>query len=1257
MDIDTTADFKARLQNMIVYQDILIKNNFLAQSSCDQEFSTLLIFHNDLRRKYADLRAQTDQLDQYIEHYRAESERKDKKIQSQSSQILRLTQHNKRNNERLTELQRWFDRIKDSITEPSTYNKLYEILRNSHMSEGETTADLSDRYCTGDELDVDYSHMPKVVSQSAGIGEIKRLTDTNDIDLKLHKSPVNISAASDRNVNKNKPEPNQLRTSPIPVSSRKINLIHTQSTVFFCLVEELELNIDDQFWSKLIDDHHEQKSLSPINSALPKLISPTIEQKTLTPSTPASNLNSNSSPSNITKLHSRGHNFISRNILIPETCCCLKRIHFGKSAYRCQGCNALCHTGCKENCTTLCLPNVKTPNRGAVDIIKVAMAPKDPEWTPKFVSLSENCPEGRTYFDWNDKGIEEWKANAIKFQDTHVKDNNRTEWFTYKSEDRDALELRILMAICGFRTPQEGSKAAPSCPLRTFKRDERLHARKLKKVIIKHSNSSENIHLNIIYISTATKVEEDKQFYASEEPVFVINDHRKLIDKDGRTYANFQDYKENNKLPKAATLAPKNGTYTPAQTIDGRVPLELGETPATSLLKRAKDVVDTVVMVGGMVLAVTGVVTFFAPALFSATAMSVIQAGSFFLTTYGVVGAATSIHDKTQHDESIRTEVFVLISSALSTYSGILRTQAIKYAREGKTYAEVMEKIGKAQRAMFAVANVFTIVSSSGALISSIFDLMAKRERTWLDYYQFCMGLFMLVNVCTKPITIKGIFDSEQMQHLNEMKNSLESDDAKEEMSRMLAEHSTSDQKAYMIRNLNKIENPTEFFELIRKTRSTVTCTADGLTVNNMIDISPLSYNDIGKAVFIEKFNQISKSESAALHSSFMDEFDQYIPDENKENFESRLENIKTLPVEQQRETMRNLVNELTAGGGPPQEAFDASWNRAQTAYRDNLDQQVNEMIGHLQQGSTGPGQEDDFTQLGDLARRQMHGVATPEEQKELQQQLDKCTNHRKEYFFKSSAIHRDDANNPENNAALRVDIKTFTNAKNERLCYRINVEDVKQTLRNTFQVLNHEDIIVHDKRIFDNMKTGDYDRLNRVLTEYTTRGPNLLSAAIHLGNDPAFVGQVNTPHDIASITEALEKQRASLPRGQRQEFLNGIATGTGEHYDRFRNDFNGRINAINALPDDIKSQWSSTLSMAYHWWKHEDQFRTNQPLTIDEYFREYSNNIFKTENIIGTSHTQAGGIKQSYTRSFGARIHVGFTFGENRTKASHFPK
>jgi len=83
-------------------------------------------------------------------------------------------------------------------------------------------------------------------------------------------------------------------------------------------------------------------------------------------------------------------------------------------------------------------------------------------------------------------------------------------------------------------------------------------------------------------------------------------------------------------------------------------------------------------------------------------------------------------------------------------------------------------EISKAHRTMFAVTNVFTLLSSSSALISSIFDLMSKRERTWYDYYQLSMGLFMMVNVCTKPITIKGVFESEQMQYLSQMKKSLE---------------------------------------------------------------------------------------------------------------------------------------------------------------------------------------------------------------------------------------------------------------------------------------------------------------------------------------------------------------------------------------------------------------------------------------------------------------------------------------------------
>jgi hypothetical protein len=82
------------------------------------------------------------------------------------------------------------------------------------------------------------------------------------------------------------------------------------------------------------------------------------------------------------------------------------------------------------------------------------MAPKDGEWTPKFVSPPERNPEGRTYFDWQDEKLQKWKADAIRMQEGHVQDNNRTKWFTYKSEDRHALELRILVTIYGIRTPK-----------------------------------------------------------------------------------------------------------------------------------------------------------------------------------------------------------------------------------------------------------------------------------------------------------------------------------------------------------------------------------------------------------------------------------------------------------------------------------------------------------------------------------------------------------------------------------------------------------------------------------------------------------------------------------------------------------------------------------------------------------------------------------------------------------------------------------
>lgn len=93
-------------------------------------------------------------------------------------------------------------------------------------------------------------------------------------------------------------------------------------------IEESELSTDDIFWSKHDEDQQQQQQYqASLYPTLPKITSPPSQQhKTLTPSTPIQQIATptclmKSSPSSVGTLRARAHNFISRNILIPETCC------------------------------------------------------------------------------------------------------------------------------------------------------------------------------------------------------------------------------------------------------------------------------------------------------------------------------------------------------------------------------------------------------------------------------------------------------------------------------------------------------------------------------------------------------------------------------------------------------------------------------------------------------------------------------------------------------------------------------------------------------------------------------------------------------------------------------------------------------------------------------------------------------------------------------------------------------------------------
>lgn len=122
------------------------------------------------------------------------------------------------------------------------------------------------------------------------------------------------------------------------------------------------------------------------------------------------------------------------------------------------------------------------------------------------------------------------------------------------------------------------------------------------------------------------------------------------------------------------------------------------------------------------------------------------------------------------------------------------------------------------------------------------------------------------------------------------------------------------------------------------------------------------------------------------------------------------------------------------------------------------------------------------------------------------------------------------------------------------------------------------------------------------------------------------------------------------------QEYLTSLASGQGENFNNFCTKFNERLAAVNGLDASIRSQWTSPLSMAYHWWKHEKDFGS-QPVSIEKYFNELSNSLFQEKNITYSTFTQGGTIKHTYATCFGSRIHVGFTVGQNEIIASHFGK
>jgi len=99
-----------------------------------------------------------------------------------------------------------------------------------------------------------------------------------------------------------------------------------------------------------------------------------------------------------------------------------------------------------------------------------------------------------------------------------------------------------------------------------------------------------------------------------------------------------------------------------------------------------------------------------------------------------------------------------------------------------------------------------------------------------------------------------------------------------------------------------------------------------------------------------------------------------------------------------------------------------------------------------------------------------------------------------------------------------------------------------------------------------------------------------------------------------------------------------------------------GIIGEVRSLSPEIRSKWVSPLSMAYHYKKHGHEFGINT--SMQQYFKECADDLFQISNMNEKGYyTQNGVLERTYTKSFGKRAHIGFTFniGGSEVRASLF--
>ncbi|VEN62899.1 unnamed protein product [Callosobruchus maculatus] len=428
-------------------------------------------------------------------------------------------------------------------------------------------------------------------------------------------------------------------------------------------------------------------------------------------------------------------------------------------------------------------------------------------------------------------------VDSAHFQTVMAERLGDRDYDCFEFNDEEYLKGKIAYALYGPPSSEEG-----------YGKKEIKEAEKIYKAVKKSSNQiaeyKDEVQISFIYVCIeplpAEKIKranKDKEYNPKTDlmplPIFVLrkcreseNPCRIFIDHTGRTYENWDEYIERNKLHACEMVLPKNGRYTFDE--NGKIILERHLSPACGVdakVLQGFDIASTTtgVVSGGFLLVAALPTVAFPPAALLAAGLAGLGAG-----LYAVGRSSYALYDRSRHKQSMS----ILESEPRGAYLNIV-AGALGFVGVG---ANVLVQQLVARGVNIAEAGIWTVngiqianIGASGVgLVNSGYEIVDQyfnnnQTPSALTIVQLGTSILFFGNAVFSFKSCGTLIEETQQQTLKNFNDSLRSNRHRKTFNKLVKSTISSNDgnkkagMAEVISTIRKIPNKDEVFAVLTR--------------------------------------------------------------------------------------------------------------------------------------------------------------------------------------------------------------------------------------------------------------------------------------------------------------------------------------------------------------------------------------------------------------------------------------------------------